>query len=437
MVKMKLSLLGLCLALIATPATAQSLGAGVDIPTDLRFFGPPDPNVRKASAIVNGSMITDLDLEHRLALVVAASGGRIGPEERNRLRVQVLRNLIDERLQILEAEAHDVIVDNAEVDATFARVAQNFGQTPEEFAQYLKSSGASANTLKAQIKAEVAWSRLLRRRISPFVSIGDEEIEAVIKRLEAAKGQEEFRVSEIFLSATAENEAAVRNTAERILEQVRGGASFVTYARQFSEASTAAVGGDLGYVMAEQLPAQLQEVVQSLPVGQISDPIRVPGGFSIIAVSDKRKILGPDPLDSTLTVKQVIVPFKPGTSENIIRTLVERMATESARGGGCGRADALAQTLGGRVEEPEPQKLREFPEGLIPHLERLQVGESTRPFGTEEDARIIILCGRDDAQEATLPSYDEVYAQLNEERMSMMARRYLRDLRRDAIIDYR
>src|SRR5690606_29246556 len=122
MVKMKLSLLGLCLALIATPATAQSLGAGVDIPTDLRFFGPPDPNVRKASAIVNGSMITDLDLEHRLALVVAASGGRIGPEERNRLRVQVLRNLIDERLQILEAEAHDVIVDNAEVDATFARV---------------------------------------------------------------------------------------------------------------------------------------------------------------------------------------------------------------------------------------------------------------------------------------------------------------------------
>jgi len=439
MVKKKLPLLGLCLALLATPAAAQSLGAsaGNDIPTDLRFFGPPDPNVRKASAIVNGSIITDLDVEHRLALVVAASGGRISPEEQNRLRVQVLRNLIDERLQILEAESHEIVVDDAEINNTFNRVAENFKQTPEQFAQYLKSSGTSAETLKSQIKAEVAWSRLLRRRVSPFVTIGDEEVEAVIKRLEASKGQEEYRVSEIFLSANAENEAAVRNTAERILAQVRGGASFVAYARQFSEASTAAVGGDLGYVMAEQLPAQLQGVITSIPVGQISEPIRVPGGFSIIAVSDKRKILGPDPLDSTLTVKQVIVPFKQGASENTIRSLVERMATESARGGGCGRADALAQSLGGRVEEPEPQKLREFPQGLIPHLERLQVGESTRPFGTEQDARIIVLCGRDDAQDAQLPSYDEVYAQLNEERMSMMARRYLRDLRRDAIIDYR
>ncbi|MCH8685308.1 peptidylprolyl isomerase [Pedomonas mirosovicensis] len=439
MVKTKLSLLGLCLAVVATPAVAQSFGAAGqdDIPADVRIFGPPDPHVRKASAIVNGSIITDLDVEHRLSLVVAASGGRIGPDEKNRLRVQVLRNLIDERLQVLEAETHDVTVDPAEVESAFKRVAQNFKQTPEQFAAFLKSNGASADTLKAQIKAEMAWSRLLRSRVAPFVSIGDEEVDAVIKKMEASKGQEEYRVSEIFLSATTETEAAVRNTAERIIQQIRGGASFVAYARQFSEASTAAVGGDLGYVMAEQLPAPLQSVVATLPKGQVSDPIRVPGGFSIIAVSDKRKILGPDPLDAVLTIKQVIVPFKAKASEAELKSLVERMATEAARGGGCGRADAMAQALGGRVEEPEPQKLREFPQGLIPHLEALQVGEATRPFGTEEDARVIVLCGRDDAQEAKLPTYDEVYAQLNEERMSMMARRYLRDLRRDAIIDYR
>lgn len=439
MLMRKLSLFGLCLAVLATPAAAQSLGAagGGEIPVDIRLFGPPDPNVRKASAIVNGSIITDLDVEHRLALVIAASGGRIGEDEKNRLRVQVLRNLIDERLQILEAEQHDVSVDPAEVEAAFARVAQNFNQTPEEFAKFLKSSGSSADTLKSQIKAEMSWSRVLRRRIAPFVTIGDEEVDAVIQKLEASKGQEEYRISEIFLSATAENEAAVRNTAEQILKQVRSGASFVAYARQFSEASTAAVGGDLGYVMPEQLPAPLQEVVKNLPVGQISDPIRVPGGFSIIAVSDKRKILGPDPLDSVLTIKQVIVPLNRDAPEAELQRLVERMTTEASRGGGCGRADALAQSLGGRVDEPEPQKLREFPQGLIPHLERLQVGEATRPFGTEEDARVIILCGRDDAEEAKLPTYDEVYAQLNEERMSMMARRYLRDLRRDAIIDYR
>lgn len=439
MVKANIWLLGLCLACFATPAVAQSVGGATSdgIPMDIRLFGPPDPNVRKASAIVNGSIITDLDVEHRLSLVVAASGGRISPEERNRLRVQVLRNLIDERLQVLEAKEHEVTVEDAEVQSAFARVARNFNQTPEQFAKFLKQQGSSDDTLKEQIRAELAWTRLLRRRVAPFVTIGDEEVDAVIKRLEASKGQEEYRVSELFLTATSENEAAVRNTAERILDQVRKGASFVAYARQFSEASTAAVGGDLGYVMAEQLPAPLQEAVKNLKVGEISEPIRVPGGFSLILLADKRKVLGPDPLDAVLTIKQVIVPLKSGSPEAELRRTIDRLAAEAAKGGGCGRAEAMAQALGGRVDTPEPQPLRAFPQGLHPHLERLQVGEATRPFGTEEDARVVVLCGRDDAKEAKLPSYDEIYAQLNEERMSRMARRYLRDLRRDAIIDYR
>src|SRR3546814_12148499 len=96
----------------------------------------------------------------------------------------------------------------------------------------------------------LAWSRLLRRRVEPFVNVGDEEVEGIIERLKEAQGSEEYRVGEIFLSATPENKAEVMANAERIAEQIRGGASFIAYARQFSQASSAAVGGDLGWMRA-------------------------------------------------------------------------------------------------------------------------------------------------------------------------------------------
>ncbi|MEX6722898.1 foldase protein PrsA [Parapedomonas caeni] len=433
--------LGLGLGLAIAPALAQSVGNALDsegMPQNITVFGAPaDPNVRKASAIVNGSVITDLDVDHRLALVITASGGRIPADEVARLRLQVLRNLIDERLQILEAKENDIEVGEADVEAAFARVAQNFGQPTEQFLRFLKTNGTSGETLKDQIRAEFAWNSLLRRRVEPFVSIGDDEIQAVIDRLEAAKGQEEYRLSEIFLAATPETEAETRANAERIVTQVRAGASFVAYARQFSEASTAAVGGDMGYMMLGQLRRGLEDVVPAMRIGQVSDPIRVAGGFVIISVTDKRKVLGPDPLNAVLTVKQVAVPLAPGTSREQLMATVQKLTTAVAAGGGCGRADAIAASVGGRVDAPDPQPLRSFPPGLHEQLERLQVGEATQPFGTQTDARIIILCGRDEGQESALPSYDDVYAQLNEQRISMMARRYLRDLRRDAIVDYR
>src|SRR3546814_17622054 len=92
-----------------------------------------------------------------------------------------------------------------------------------------------------------------RRRVEPCVNVGDEEVEGIIERLKEAQGSEEYRVGEIFLSATPENKAEVMANAERIAEQIRGGASFIAYARQFSQASSAAVGGDLGWMRAEQI----------------------------------------------------------------------------------------------------------------------------------------------------------------------------------------
>src|SRR3546814_4911737 len=123
-----------------------------------------------------------------------------------------------------------------------------------------------------------------------------------------------------------ETSAETQVNAARIVEQLRNGASFLAYARQFSEASTAAVGGDLGWVQAEQLPGQLAEVARAIPVGQVSDPIAIPGGYSIIAVQDTRQVLTSDPRDAVLSLKQLSVTFPEGMTRDQAAPLVERLA---------------------------------------------------------------------------------------------------------------
>jgi peptidyl-prolyl cis-trans isomerase SurA len=422
------------LPLAAQEASGPIVGANDAV----TVLGRIDPTVRKATAIVNGDVITDTDVEQRLNLVLAANSGRIDAQERDRLRLQVLRNLIDEKLQIQEAGENDVTIERNEIDDALNRVAGNFKQTPTQFGEYLKARGTSLMSLRSQIHAELAWSRLLRRRVEPFVNVGDDEVQALIDRLAATKGQEQYRVGEIFLAATPENEAEVMAGAQRIVEQVRRGASFVAYARQFSEASTAAVGGDLGYVQPAQLSQPVQQALAGMSEGAISDPIRVQGGVMIVALIDKRQALAADPDDAVMSLKQISVDLKPTTpraeAERLVRTLQER--TQAM--GGCGRAEEVGAAIGAEVVSNDAVRLRDLPAPLQTIMRDIQIGQATPPFGSpQEGIRVLVLCGRDDAPEVAGPSFDQVYAQLEEERVGRAARRYLRDLRRDAIVDYR
>jgi peptidyl-prolyl cis-trans isomerase SurA len=409
-----------------------------DLP-EMVVLGDVDPTLRKAQAIVNGDVITDTDIDQRLGLVLAANGGRIADEEKQRLRLQIIRNLIDEKLQLQEAAENDIRINEAEVTRSFERIAQNFKRTPAQFEIYLKGNSSSSNSLKAQIRAEMAWSRVLRRKVEPMVNVGDDEVQQVIDKLNAAKGKDEFHVGEIFLSATPETLDAVMQDASRIVGQVRGGASFVAYARQFSEASSAGLGGDLGWVRGEQLNSAVSTAVAALEPGQVTDAIPVTGGVAIMALIEKRQVLAADPLMAQLSLKQLTIPLKADTTEAQARAKVEEIGRLSQNMGGCGGVEALAQKVGGEVAVNDAVRMKDLPAQLQAILGRMSIGEATPAFGSaEEGLRVLVLCGRDDSQvQAKAPNFEEIYAQMNDERVNMRARRYLRDLRRDAIVDYR
>jgi len=418
----------------AAPATStQSL----NLPENPELFGTTMPSVIKATAMINGEVITQTDVDQRLQFLSIANGQPIPADQIDALRQQVLRNLIDETLEIQAAKAEKIEIRKGDIDKTVARVAADSKQTSEQLAAYLDAHGSSINSLRRQIEGEIAWRRLQQAKIESGVSVGDEEVKAVLDRLTAAKGTEEYRVGEIFLSATPYTEQQTLQNAQKILEQLKNGASFAAYARQYSEASTAAVGGDLGWVRPEQLPTSLASVLRQMGPGTISNPIEVNGGVSIIAVQDTRKILTADPRDAVLSLKQVSISFPKGTTREQAEPVVSKFAEASKNIGGCGGAEKIAGEFHGEVVTSDQVKMRELPATLQQMMLPMQVGQATQPFGSlEEGVRVLVICGRDEA-DSTAPTYDDVYSQLNEERVNMRSRRYLADLRRDAIIEFR
>ncbi|EQB12050.1 peptidylprolyl isomerase [Novosphingobium lindaniclasticum] len=425
--------------LAANAAFAQSAPQGeIVIPDDVKIFGDDNPNMRRATAVVNGSVITGTDVDQRLALILAANQGKISEEEQKRLRLQVLRNLIDETLQIQEAKAVEVSVADAEVDQSYARVAsQNFNQNTQAMDAYLKRVGSSPDSLKRQIRGELSWQRLLQRNVQPFINVSDDEVNEVIDRLKASKGTEEYRLGEIYLASTPESQQQVAANANQIMQQLRQGGSFVAYARQYSQASTASVGGDLGWVRLGQLPGEVSAAVRDMQPGQLAGPIEIPGGFDIVYLIDKRQVLTADPRDAVLALKQISLDFPKGISEAQANARAENFAKTMKTAKGCGDVEKVAATIGAQVVANDQVKARDLPGPIQASILNLSPGETLPPFGSlTEGVRILMLCGRDDPQVDSGPNFDQVMAQLEDDRVNKRAQMYLRDLRRDAVIEY-
>jgi peptidyl-prolyl cis-trans isomerase SurA len=420
-------------------APAQSSPQGeIAIPETVQIFATPNPNVRRATAVVNGDIITGTDVDQRLALIIAANQNQVSSEEMQRLRAQVLRNLIDETLQIQEAAASKIEIEDAEVEESYARVAtQNFNQNTTAMDAYLKRIGSSPASLKRQIKGELAWQRLLGRNVSPFINVSDDEVNELLERLKAAKGTDEYRIGEIYLAAPAEARQQVYDNALKIVEQLRQGGSFVAYARQYSQASTAAVGGDLGWIRLVQLPAELATAARQMQAGQLVGPVELPGGFSIIYMIDKRQVLMADPRDAVLSLKQVSINFPKGTTQPQAQARATEFAKAMQAARGCGAVDEVAARIGAQVVANDQVRARDLPGPLQSAVLNLQIGETSPPFGSiDEGVRVLMMCGRDDPQGDSGPSFDELMGQMEEDRINKRAQIYLRDLRRDAIIEY-
>ncbi|MEQ1509339.1 MAG: peptidylprolyl isomerase [Sphingopyxis sp.] len=431
-------------ALLAHPVLAQTVDdqvvpeAGLNIPANAQLFGDPNSNVYRPTATVNGEIITATDVDQRLALIRIASGGEVPPEQLQQLRVQVFGQLVDEMLQIQEAHANEIDVPDADINAEFARVAATLRQSPEQFTQFLVANGSSASSMRQQLRGNLAWQRLLARNVDPYTNVSQEEVQAMLERLQSQRGLEEYRIGEIYLRTTPETIAAVAENARRIMQSLgERSVTFQDAAGRFSEASSAASGGDLGWLRLTQLPASMAEAAQAMEPGQMAGPVESPGGMSILLMIDKRRVLTADPRDAILSLKQVSLTFAAGTTSARANELAGNFQARTRAIAGCGSADQIAAQLGAEVISRDQIAMRDLPPPLQAPLGTMQIGQVTQMFGSpEQGVSVLVLCGREMPAEATTPTVEAVADRIQQERVQRRAQRYLRDIRRDAVIDY-
>ncbi|WP_448664305.1 peptidylprolyl isomerase [Sphingomonas sp. CJ20] len=436
------AVLALGVAGLASIGMAQTVpdqqvpNTGLDLPANLQIFGKADPNIRKPTAIVNDLVITGTDVDQRVALIVGLNKLAVKPEERDQLRLTVLRQLIDETLQIQEAKANEITVDPKEIDSSFSSVAKRFNNTPDQFRAMLKQIGSSERSVRRQIEGDLAWNRLLRRRVN--VNVSELEVKAMIDRMMAQKGSDEYHVYEIYMNATPDREQEVFTAMQKMIQQMREGAPFDYLAKTYSEASTKSVGGDLGWIRPGMLPDALAQAAQEMQAGQVAGPIKLPTGFSILYLAEKRQVLMPDARDAKLSLRQLTITFPKGMTEAQATGRAGKFAEATRTIKGCGDVAKVAAAENAEVVDRDGIVIRDLPPALQTLILPLQIGQSTQPFGSVEDGvRVLVICGRDDPKDVNMPSVEAIQSQLEEERVNLRAQRMLRDLRRDALIEYR
>src|SRR5258708_14593153 len=394
--------------------------------------------VQRIAAVVNDDVISMFDIDNRVTLVIATSGMPNTQEVRTRLRQQTLRTLIDERLQIQEANRIHAAANDKEVSDATGRIESANKMPGGALLKALAADGSESGSLLAQIKAGLSWQKVVSRRLRPSLDIGQDEIDEVIERINSEKGTTEFLLAEIFLAVESpDQEDEVRSNMEQMLDQMRRGVSFSAMAQQFSQAASASQGGDIGWVERGSLDPEVIGAMDNLEKNRATPPIRTPTGLYIYLIRDKRVLAAADPGDSVVSIAQLTLPLEPSATADDIDSQKGLAQTVRESVTGCDDLKHAADELHATYTEPTPDlHVRDLNPTLRPVATDLKAGQPSRPMQNDTGVSLLMLCERQDPA-VQMPSREDIAENLTRQRIDLIARRYLSDLRRQAFIDVR
>lgn len=386
--------------------------------------------------IVDDQPISSYDVEARLRMVLTTAGQPPSEESLQRIRAQVLQTLIDERIQLQEAESLGITVQDQEIQEAIATIEENNRMPEGALVSALTERGVDINTLISQIRATIAWRKVISQRVRGRVQISEEDIDAYLTDLRQ-KGGTEYLLSEIFIAApTPQDLSQARSLAQDLRQQVRNGTQFTALARQFSQAPTAAAGGDLGWIEAEQLDSRLTRALDTVPVGQVSAPVEVDDGYYLLALRDRREFGAEGQQQLFYDLRRYYAPFDPSASDAAKVAVLRRAERARSEIAGCSDIEPVAERYGAQGIDMGAMRLQDLPAPLRPYVEGLEVGGKTQALPLTDGILILMLCNKE-TRTLELPDREQVRETLLNRRLDLEARRYLRDLRQNAMIETR
>jgi len=404
-------------ALSPSPASTQTLGI---------------------AAVVNDEVISLYDLQARVKMLIVTSNQKDTPELHRRLQQQVLNTLIDEKLKMQEAKRLGVRVPNQNLEQAYAGMEAENNLPRGGLTDILTKNGVDRLVLIDQIEATIAWADTINKMFRPQTSIGEEEIDEVISAIQAGKGKPEYRAAEIFLPINDPNKAGdVHNNANRLIGQLKSGASFEILARNYSQSASAAVGGDLGWVRQGQLPKELDKALILLKNGTVTPPLRGVSGYYIILKRNARTGQGLPPSKEMLDLRQVYLPLPKPFNDADIASLTEKAKNMAASATNCADMEKLEADSGspisGSLGNVETSSL---PNPIQKVVKSLPLGTASEPIPAEGGVLFLMVCGRTGTSTLDILR-PRIKQRLMTERLDNAARGHLRDLRQAAFLDVR
>jgi len=377
------------------------------------------------AAVVNSDIVTIHDLRQRVLFMMATTGAETDEASIQRLQRQALRNLVDEHLQMQEAGTYEVTISDEEVNESVARLLSRNGADPNKLVSDLAAAGVSIETLRDQIRSEIAWQRIVNGLYGSRIRISDAQIDETLNQIAANASKPNYRVAEIYIEASPEIggvEGAMEG-ANAMIAQVKGGAPFPLLAQQFSSAASAAKGGDIGWVREGELRPEIDSVIRQMEDGSLSKPIQVPGGVYVVAMIEKKI----SESDTLYKLKQVTVTADTDTAKARLISLRDELSS-------CHTLDADVEVYDDvKAVDMGEIKSSDLNENIVSALESTDVGGLSDPFERPDGATSIMVCERQ-ATGSDVPTRDQIEDRLMDQQLAQASKRALRDLRRQATL---
>lgn len=378
------------------------------------------------AAIVNDKPISYSDVRQRARLLLLTIGASEPTQEQvQQITGQALEQLVDEKLQLDRVAEYEVQVDPREIDAAVQEMASEAGVTGDALRQQLVASGVNPVSLEEQMRADIAWNRLMSGLYGNRIRISENQVDDQLSRLRTASQKTQYRLGEIFLYAPDEaTKTEAMQAAQSIIGQLQQGADFRVAAQRISSAPTAAAGGDMGWVTIEDIDPAIAEAVTKASANGLLEPIETENGIFIILLGGKREPAEPV---TRVDLKRLVA------TDGVEATLTEAIGRITS----CNDVQSVANSRSAlRAQDINDINVDELgPEGRSLVL-ATDVGQPTEVFAVSAGLAVMYVCRREDGAEA-LPSREDLKGSLKSRELNMISERELRNTRRMATIIYR
>ena len=438
--------LGATLALLFAASAVHAQDAGAAAPPAAAAAPPPEQQglTEEVIASVNDDVITNYDLGQRVRSIAVTAGIQPTRDDLAELQRYALNQLIEERLELQELRREEkeqakdgktvsIVATESDIDDEIAGMAKDNHMSKDQLMAMFAQQGIAPDTLRSQVRAQVSWRRWIQGFYGSRLRIGEDQIKAFQQRAAAEADKPKYLINEIYIdSSRVGGMQQAMDEATQLVAQLHQGAQFPSVAKQFSAASTAANGGNSGWVTGGDYPAEVREAVADMRPGSLSSPIQTKDGVYLIYLQDKQA--GGSSI--LISLKQAAIALPADAPQDQVDAAKAKLEALRPQLHGCDGFETIAGkvdgVLAGDLGEAEAKDLSPaFRDAAL----SLPVGQVSEPIRSDQGLHLLAVCNkRNNAGQGM--DHDQIENMLYGQALTMIAKRQVRDLRNAAAIEF-